>query len=68
MKCDSEGWDYIINLAAETKPNQSKVVYQQGIVPLSLGCAELAAKLNVKRYIEISDSHCYDTKKVKIIS
>lgn len=59
-------WDYVINLAAETKPNQAFPVYHQGIVPLSVGCAELAAKHKVKRYIELSDSHCYSAKKVII--
>lgn len=58
------GWDYVINLAAETKLNQTRTVYEQGIVPLSVGCAELAAKHQVKRYIELSDSHCYSAKKV----
>jgi len=63
LKSD-ENWDFIINLAAETKSNQSYAVYEQGIVPLSLGCAELASKLRVKKYVEVSDSHCYKTKKV----
>jgi len=63
LKSD-ENWDFIINLAAETKPNQTQAVYHQGIVPLSLGCAELASKLRVKKFIEVSDSHCYHTKKV----
>ena len=58
------GWDFVINLAAETKPNQTRAVYEQGTVPLSVGCAELAAKYKVKRYIELSDSHCYLAKKV----
>lgn len=57
-------WDYIINLAAETKPNQTQPVYHQGIVPLSVGCAELAAKLKVKRFLELSDGRCYNAKKV----
>jgi len=64
LQCDAEGWDFIINLAAEAKPNQSQMVYQQGIVPLSLGCAELASRLGVKKYVEVSDSHCYNAKKV----
>ena len=58
----------MINLAAETKPNQSFAVYQQGIVPLSLGCAELASRLRVKKYIEVSDGHCYHTKKVSVFA
>lgn len=60
----SNKWDYVINLAAETKPNQTKEVYRQGTVPLSFGCAELAAKQGVKRYVEMSTSHCYSAKKV----
>ncbi len=57
-------WDFVINLAAETKPNQTRAVYEQGTVPLSVGCGELAAKHRVKRYIELSDNHCYLAKKV----
>lgn len=57
-------WDFVINLAAETKLNQTQAVYEQGTIPLSVGCAELAAKYEVKRYIEMSDSHCYSAKKV----
>ena len=60
-------WDFVVNLAAETKPNQTHAVYEQGIVPLSVGCAELAAKCKVKRYVELSDSHCYSAKKVMIM-
>ena len=61
---EASKWDYVINLAAETKPNQTKEVYRQGTVPLSVGCAELAAKQGVKRFVEISTSHCYSAKKV----
>ncbi|XP_046654469.1 uncharacterized protein LOC124348262 [Daphnia pulicaria] len=56
-------WDFVINLAAETKHNQTHAVYEQGTVPLSVGCAELAAKHKVKRYVELSDSHLYSGKK-----
>nr|CAH0111561.1 unnamed protein product [Daphnia galeata] len=56
-------WDFVINLAAETKHNQTRAVYEQGTVPLSIGCAELAAKHKVKRYVELSDSHLYSGKK-----
>ena len=59
-------WDYVINLAAETKPNQADSVYHQGTVPLSVGCAELAAKLKVKRFVELSDGHLKTSKKVLI--
>ncbi len=48
-------WDFVINLAAETKPNQTEEVYHHGIVPLSLCCAQLAASLKVGRFIELSD-------------
>ena len=63
---NGEEWDYVVNLAAETKPNQTKEVYHQGTVPLSVGCAQLAAKSGAKRYIELSTSHCYSAKKVDI--
>lgn len=62
---ESGYWDFVVNLAAETKLNQSQAVYEHGTIPLSVGCAKLAAKYEVKRYIELSDGHCYSAKKVK---
>ncbi len=51
---DSLGFDFVVNLAAETRFGQSDEVYKEGIHKLSLNCAKEAAKRGVKKYIEIS--------------
>ncbi|XP_053695037.1 uncharacterized protein LOC128742637 [Sabethes cyaneus] len=51
---DPAGWDYVINCAAETKPGQTDPVYQEGIVKLTLNCANEAVKYHVKRFVELS--------------
>jgi len=51
---DEVGFDFVVNLAAETRLGQSDPVYKEGIYKLSLNCAKEAAKRNIKKYIEIS--------------
>jgi hypothetical protein len=58
------GWDYVINCACETKPGQTDPVYREGILKLSLNCAVEAAKLNVKRFVEVSSGHMCSSNKV----
>jgi hypothetical protein len=58
------GWDYVINCACETKPGQTDPVYKEGILKLSLNCAVEAAKLNVKRFVEVSSGHMCSSNKV----
>jgi nucleoside-diphosphate-sugar epimerase len=58
------GWDYVINCACETKPGQTDPVYREGILKLSLNCATEAAKLNVKRFVEVSTGHMCSSNKV----
>jgi hypothetical protein len=58
------GWDYVINCACETKSGQTDPVYREGILKLSLNCAIEAAKLNVKRFVEISSGHMCSSNKV----
>ncbi|XP_071439469.1 uncharacterized protein [Hetaerina americana] len=55
--------DFVVNCAGETKYGQTDPVYREGILKLSLNCANQAAKLNVKRYIEISSGHVYSNDK-----
>lgn len=63
---DPEGaFDYAINLAAETKYGQTDPVYQEGITKLSLNCGRVAAKRNVKIFIEASSSQMYSAEKVE---
>ncbi|ESN96324.1 hypothetical protein HELRODRAFT_68427, partial [Helobdella robusta] len=57
-------FDYVINCAGETKPNQSlKVVYEDGIYTLSMNCAKESAKRNIKRYIELSTAQLISYEK-----
>lgn len=57
-------WDYVINCAGETKPAQTDPVYKEGILKLSLNCANQAALHKAKRYIEISSGQMFNAEKV----
>lgn len=59
-----ESIDYVINCAGETKSGQTDPVYKEGIYKLSMNCAQQAAKLQVKRYVEISSGNFNATDKV----
>ena len=54
-----------MNCACETKPGQTDPVYREGILKLSLNCASEAAKIKVKRFVEISTGTMYSSEKVK---
>jgi nucleoside-diphosphate-sugar epimerase len=56
-------WDFVINLAGETKLSQTDEVYKENIIEVSVVCAKVAAKHNVKRFIEVSTSQVYDAGK-----
>lgn len=57
---DSEGpYDFVINLAAETKINLPDCVYEEGILKLSRNCAREALLHHPKRYIELSSGYVY---------
>jgi len=60
---DGGKWDYVINLAAETKYSQDESVYEEKVYTLSVNCAKEAAKQGVKVYIEVSTSQVYDGEK-----
>lgn len=65
LSAEEDGsWDYVINCACETKPGQTDPVYREGILKLSLNCAIEAAKLNVKRFVEVSSGHMCSSNKV----
>ncbi|XP_035212900.1 dTDP-glucose 4,6-dehydratase-like [Stegodyphus dumicola] len=64
---DEEGsYDFVVNLAAETKMGQSDPVYKEGIVKLSINCAKEAVKNKVSRFIEISSGHVHSSEKTPI--
>lgn len=61
---DPEGaYDIVINLAAETKYGQSDEVYKERVLTITLNCAHLAAKMSVKKFIEVSTAQVYDSGK-----
>lgn len=60
---DGTLWDWVINLAAETKYSQPDEVYQEKVYSLSVMCAKEAAKAGAKAYIEVSTAQVYDADK-----
>lgn len=59
---DDDGtWDYVFNLAGETKFSQADEVYKENIVDVSVTCATEAAKRGVKRFVEVSTAQVYDS-------
>jgi len=56
-------WDYVFNLAGETKYSQTDEVYKENIIDLSVTCGNAAAKAGVQRFIEVSTSQVYDADK-----
>lgn len=57
-------WDLVFNCAAETRPNQTEAVYKEGILKLSMNCANEAANIKVKRFIELSSGCVNSSEKV----
>ncbi|EDW43402.1 uncharacterized protein LOC6607651 [Drosophila sechellia] len=59
-------WDIVINCAAETRANQDDAVYKEGILKLSLNCANEAANQRVKRYVELSSGCVNSSEKTPL--
>jgi len=58
----SEGkFDYVFNLAGETKYSQGEAVYNENILAVSTTCAKEAVTTGVKRFIEVSTAQVYDS-------
>lgn len=59
---DADGnFDYVFNLAGETKYSQADAVYQENIIDVTLTTAKEAAKRGVKLFIEVSTAQVYDS-------
>jgi len=58
---DDAPYDFVINLAGETKYSQADAVYQENIIDFSVTNANEAAKRGVKRFIEVSTAQVYDS-------
>jgi nucleoside-diphosphate-sugar epimerase len=56
-------WDFVINLAGETKFSQTDEVYKENIIDVSTQCATQAAKRGVKKFIEVSTAQVYEEGK-----
>eukprot|EP01111_Echinosteliopsis_oligospora_P015135 TRINITY_DN587_c0_g1_i1.p1 TRINITY_DN587_c0_g1~~TRINITY_DN587_c0_g1_i1.p1 ORF type:complete len:366 (+),score=96.77 TRINITY_DN587_c0_g1_i1:112-1209(+) len=56
-------FNFVFNLAAETKYGQTEAVYNEKILDLSVKCATEAAKQKVDRFIEISTAQVYEAGK-----
>lgn len=55
-----DSFDYVVNLAAETKYGHNDEVYAERVEHVSLACAKEAAKHKVKRFIEVSTAQVYE--------
>ncbi|KJE89679.1 NAD-dependent epimerase/dehydratase [Capsaspora owczarzaki ATCC 30864] len=56
-------FDFVINLAAETKYGQTEKIYEEKVLSLSVCVAKEAAKRGVKRFIEVSTAQVYSSDK-----
>lgn len=61
---ESDGaWDFVFNLAGETKFSQTEAVYKENIIDLAVKCGRTAAKHGVKKFLEVSTAQVYDAGK-----
>ncbi|RHZ50555.1 hypothetical protein Glove_495g26 [Diversispora epigaea] len=60
---DGGSYDYVFNLAAETKYSQIEKVYEERIFGLSVRNAKEAAKRKVKVFVEVSTAEIYQNDK-----
>jgi len=56
-------WDYVFQLAGETKYSQTDEVYKENIIDVSTTCANAAAKAGVTKFVEVSTAQVYDADK-----
>lgn len=54
-------FDYVVNLAAETRFGQDEDVYKQMVYELSVVCGKEASKHPIKKYIEVSTAQVYES-------
>nr|CAG8495393.1 10968_t:CDS:2 [Entrophospora candida]CAG8496025.1 5969_t:CDS:2 [Entrophospora candida] len=63
---DGSSYDYVFNLAAETKYSQNERIYEERIFNLSVRNAKEAAKCQVKVFVEVSTAEIYhEDEKIK---
>nr|XP_023023366.1 uncharacterized protein LOC111511572 [Leptinotarsa decemlineata] len=62
---DGTPWDIVVNCAGETKSGQTDPVYNEGILKLSINCANEASMQRVKHYVELSSGNMFSSEKVR---
>ncbi|KAF9423767.1 hypothetical protein BGZ76_003614 [Entomortierella beljakovae] len=60
-RSDGSSFDYVINLAAETKFSQPDEIYDDRIYKLSITCAKEAVKRNAKVFVQFSTGDIYES-------
>lgn len=60
---DKGAWNFVINLAAETKYGQPEAAYKERTLDLAVKCAEEALKHKIDKYIEVSTYQVYEPGK-----
>jgi len=58
---DDAPFDYVFNLAGETKYSQDDAIYQENIIDVTVRCGTEAAKRGVKKFIDVSTAQVYDS-------
>jgi len=58
---DEAPFDYVFNLAGETKYSQADAVYQENIIDVSVVSAKEAAARGAKIFVEVSTAQVYDS-------
>jgi len=58
---DDAPYDYVINLAAETKYSQEDAVYKEYVVDVAITSGNEAVKRGIKHFVEISTAQVYDS-------
>eukprot|EP01133_Synstelium_polycarpum_P017769 gene17769-21197_t len=56
-------FNYVFNLAGETKYGQTEAVYKEKVFDVTDKCATEAAKQGVDKFVEVSTAQVYDAKK-----
>lgn len=57
------GWDYVINLAAETKSGFTLEVLNEQVVKVAIRAANRAQQMKVEKFIHVSDARVYEGTK-----
>ncbi|ETV66386.1 hypothetical protein H257_17170 [Aphanomyces astaci] len=62
FKADTGPYDYVFNLAGETKCGQAESVYSSKCRDLAVKCARKARDMHVKTFVEVSTAYVYKSQ------